>query len=224
MTDDADKPLDLWFVQRTLEYILRGSVESGEISLEGKTPDEVLSQLRDIVDSVIESNGENLFTSIDYRSTLLDRATAETDADNCELAVTLHAIWIEHFVNGLILRAFERMGHYEIISLPLIRELRLQTKITALWSLANLPLISDDSLRLIGQITEARNSFVHYKWKLEDADKIDERKRQVKLLAAKFNDVIAELHALESAFYWNGREAEIVDSLHEDVRKKRAEE
>jgi hypothetical protein len=147
-------------------------------------------------------------SALDYRETLLAQAKG---ASNDYITVTLYAMWIEHFVNGMIIRALERKGFSLQISRPLLRELRLQTKASALWEIAGLPAISDEHVALLEQIVQVRNSFVHYKWPAHDEEGHDQSEKQLKGAIEKSEALISALQVIESEALWNGRRTELIE-------------
>lgn len=193
-------------------------MESGLVEIGDKSLDEIMEDWAAVV---IATPGEYFHTVIDHRDGLLERAGGEADGGHLELAVTFYALWIEHTVNASLISGFSRRGYGSQVIDPLIRELRLQTKITALWSIAGFRQLSEDDLQLVERISQARKSFVHYKWRVYDDSTTDSMKAQLR-------EIVDRAERLESAFndstsvtYWNNREDEIISGFHEYKRSKR---
>jgi hypothetical protein len=218
MHDERKAPLDI--VTGALEVIFRTVVEDGEIEIGDRSPQDIFQQFESIAGEIVEGGGGFLRTAIDHRDSLLDRAKDEAAVGHGEMAATLYAIWIEHFVNGVLTRAFERMGYGDDVIIPLIKELRLPTKTTALWELAGLPALSNDDLRAMNRIIEFRNSFVHYKWSAHEERVVSERRAQIKTAVDEAQRFVSALQAVESSAFWNGRDHELIDMFRESIKKR----
>src|SRR5215472_16797378 len=196
--------------QALVENIFRALIEDGEIEIRNKSTGEIVEEYLGKIDDIIR--GEHGLNYIgDHTETLLDRAQAEAEAEHYNLAITFYAIWIEHFINGVLIRALERAGHDRKVGSQLIRELRLATKATALWAIAGLPAIPDTCLKLLDKIVEFRNAFIHYKWPSHD-EPLDERQTmQLKDTVAQAPSLVSDLLSIQSQAFWNGREQELID-------------
>jgi hypothetical protein len=180
MPDRSETGPTLGLVQDVYETVLRAFVEDGTLEIEGKTPAEITAEFLSILRSRMGANLDidlDIDSIIDHRENLLAHAKAQVDAGNNWIAVTLYATLVEHLVNAIITRALERKGHDSAVIIPLVRELRLRTKISALWAIAGLPAINEDHRKLLDQLIEFRNSFVHYKWIAYEMDIQQSRER-----------------------------------------------
>jgi hypothetical protein len=215
-------PLDL--VQGVIEFMLREAVETGRLEINDRTPQEIIVDFDSMLGEFLEkfTSDPSIFrSSIDHRSSLLREANEAAEREHYELAITLYAIWLEHFINGMITRSFERLGYYEDISVPLIKELRLSTKAVVLWKLAKLPDIDQDSLKVINKVVDLRNSFVHYKWQSRDLEAEQQQFEQLQQVTEQAERLIATLLGIESLVFWNGRDKELIAYVHEEIKQKR---
>lgn len=208
-------PLDI--VQGIFEYLFREYVESGRIEVGSRSPEEIFADFKEFSREITVSRP--LKEAIDYRGTLLGEARKSAQDGHYELAVTLYAIWAEHFVNGILVRGFERLGHGEEISVPLIKELRLPTKASALWMMVGLPVLNPESLKLMNRIIEFRNMFVHYKWQARDEQMIAQQHEQLKNVVQESEQLVSELFTIESTAFWGGRDRELIGYLHQDITR-----
>lgn len=221
MSDQEDEGVPLDHAQQMVELVFRALVENGEIEIGDRSPEEICEQFDEIINDVIDSGG--LRAGRDYRETLLDRARAEVEVSHDELATTLYAIWIEHFINGMLIRTFERMGHDTEVSTPLLRGLSLQVKAYALWAVVGLPPIDEESRRLLDRIVQFRNAFVHYKWIAHEDLAFDNlRRSQLKEVLAQSERLVADLLKVESSAFWNGRDKELIGNFREHLRRRRS--
>jgi hypothetical protein len=224
MPDINKKPLIPRDLVRLLhEYMFRGWVENGRLEIKGRTSAQIIDDYDRLVHEYHDqlTSGEvDFLSTTDHRSTLFDEARKAAEDAHYELAITLYAVWLEHFINGTLKLAFHRLGHGEDISVPLIKELRLATKVTVLWKIAGLPDIDQDSLRLINRVIELRNAFVHYKWQNYDEPTLDRRDEQSQQVAEEAERLVSTLLGIESAVFWNGREEELIDCFREESRRR----
>ena len=220
MSDSVEIPLDI--LQSVFEFMLRDVVEAGIMEIDDRNPEQIVYEFTEKALNVLRASND-FYAAVDHRPTLLDRARSEAQAGNDELAVTFYAIWIEHFINGILTRAFTRMEYDAEVFLPLIKELRLHTKASSLWALADLPTIEDENLKILDRILEFRNAFVHYKWLAAGERAIEERDERLREVIGKSEQLVTALFAAKAAAFWNGREKELLEYLHEDLRRRYGE-
>jgi hypothetical protein len=125
--------------------IFRDLVESGQIDVGDRPTQEILDEFWAHLDefltdmkAMVANEEDNLHLELDYRGTLLSYARQEANIGHDEIAVTFYALWIEHTVNGCLIRGLQRKGYGPEIIKPLLREYNIKTKITALWHVGEL--------------------------------------------------------------------------------------
>jgi hypothetical protein len=224
MVNENENPrLPLGLAQGIIEFMLREAVETGRLEIGDRPITEIMSDFDTIIGEFISEYDEDsaiLRSSIDHRGILLRQAREATAGRHHGLAITLYAIWLEHFVNGMITRAFERMDYEEEVCAPLIRELRLPTKATALWRISNLPAIDPDDLKIMNRVIELRNSFVHYKWHSYDDSVLEQQQEELQRVTEQAEQLVLNLLGIESTAFWNGRDGELLSYLQEDMNRK----
>jgi hypothetical protein len=114
---------------------------------------------------------------------------------------------------------FQRKGYDPDVINLLIRRLNIEEKTTKLWRAAGFGPLSSEDASLISQIMEARNSFVHYKWKGYDETSDRSRREQLITLLERARALGDIFHSRENSLLWNGREDEIIDFHREDLRR-----
>ncbi len=210
---DPDSPF-----LKILEYVFRSYVEDGSIEINEKPSEQIINEYKSITQELIAGEVELRHTS-DHRQHLLERAEAEAGSGSAEIAVTLYALWIEHTVNGNLIYGLQRKGYdLETIN-PLIRELRLRTKITALWHIAGFEPLAGEDVALIDQISGARNAFVHYKWPGNAELAYESAKEQLKNIVDRSRGLETVFSSRENALFWNGRKDEILNFYREDIKR-----
>ncbi|WP_062986014.1 hypothetical protein [Nocardia anaemiae] len=190
-----------------IQMVIEANVEDGAIEIGDRPVAEIVTELESNLASIGDSSAVSIV--LDHRQTLLDRARSEAKAGYSHVAVTLYATWVEHHVNSLLRMKLEWANYSRETIVSLLRELRLRTKLTALWEVADLRPISDDLIAVIDRISEDRNRFVHYKWSsfTSAEDYADEARREG--ILAKAEGLVSALSDLESETIWNGRRDEI---------------
>jgi hypothetical protein len=208
-----------------VEAIFCDSVETGTIQIGDRTPQEILDEFRvyigefklDIHD-MNERGEDSIHAILDHRSTLLGYANREASDGRSDVAVVFYALWIEHTVNGCLIRGLERKGYGPEVINPLIRELSLRTKITALWSVAGFPPLTDENVRTIDQVAQFRNSFVHYKYPGYAESMHESMNEQLRRATERAQNLISAFDAAMNTLFWNGREEEIISAFREEYR------
>jgi hypothetical protein len=216
MTDPAEDGDRFDDTARELfEVVFRSYIENGAIEIGTRSADEIIGEFREVISDDVAQPDFEWRPIFDHRAKLLERAAAEATDGDANIAATLYATWLEHFVNGILALTFLRRGYNESTITPLLRELRLPTKASALWEIAGLHPIGDQNLRLIEQLLAFRNSFVHYKWKVvPEAD--EKRSRdQLRSTLSQMDAFTELLLRIESEELWSGREDEIIQRFRE---------
>ena len=150
-----------------VRMMLQQAIESGAISVEGKSDDEVMLELGTYVD---ELPTEAFVWVMDHRQMLLREARKYLRISNYELATLCYATWAEHTINNLLRTFLARKG------LPLasindaIRSAPHRAKFTWMLDLLDVPPLSEKHVKVLMQLAELRNAFVHYKWVGEHMD------------------------------------------------------
>lgn len=200
-----------------LVQLFRTCVEDGEIEIGDRPVHEIIDGYKAYERRMQDQGGARFAFTIDHTQTLLDRAEDEADRGHVEIAIMFCALWIEHTVNGNLMIGLRRKGYdSEIVNL-LIREVRLQMKITVLWQIAGFRQLSDSDVRLIEQISQARNSFVHYKWSGYDEATQVSMRGQLELIMERSRNLKATFDSAMNALYWDGREEEIMSVFLADL-------
>lgn len=193
---------------------LASNVEAGIIEIGDRPVDDIVNEgvamLAEALERAdTEAEGLEFNPVYDHRPSLVEQAlNAQPD-----IAIVLYATHVEHCVNGILFGQFERMQVPRDTVAPLIRELRLNTKLTALWDLAGIPPVDADFLRLIGQLSEKRNAFVHYKWPSHTEESERLHWEQTKKILEGMPDVVEYFDRTEDKLVWNGRRSEVTDAF-----------
>jgi hypothetical protein len=137
---------------------------------------------------------------------------------NLSIAATFYALWIEHTTNGHLINAMGRKGYGESVTAPLIRELKLRTKLTSVWEISGFRPISAEDLNLIEEISQARNAFVHYKWPARDFDTETAITMRLDVTISRAESLVDVFRNATSLVFWNDREDEVIAELRSHLR------
>lgn len=210
------------FRRALVESLFRACVRDGDIEIADRPARDIIANFDDILRGMVDDpdfSAEQLHPVFDHGDKLLSRAESELATGDALISIVFYVIWLEHYVNGTLVWSFERQGHTRDVYFPMIRQLNLETKITATWKLAGLPEVSRDKLALIKQAIELRNGFMHYKWPALTHQEADQQKARERRIASEMPALVAYMQEIEGELLWSGREDEIVEAFREDVTR-----
>jgi hypothetical protein len=222
MTDTSDQSIYQRFFAHYLDDLFHQLVEEGSIDVANKTVDEVYCEFRVFVaeeSSLRVEDGGDLRVAFDFRNELLAQANQAAQDGHHGLALTFYAIWLEHVINGLLITALGKQGYSEGIIKPLIKELKLRTKMSSLWAIASLTPFDDEALKNVERISEQRNAFVHYKWTGYEESVRARLSSQERALVEAAKGLVELISDIESQDFWNGRQAEIAAGMRAKIAK-----
>lgn len=139
----------------------------------------------------------------DYRTNILELAESNYNK-NYEFSITLYATYIEHTLNSLINIYCESKDIGEKTQAEIIRNVNFKGKYTWLLKLMGYSGINNKYLNLIQKISDERNSFIHYKWKISN-DK--NPSSEIELIEIK--KLVKYLKTYETRINYNGNKYKI---------------
>ncbi len=139
-------------------------VRSGAVDPTNKSPFEIAKECAD------QLHRQELSFGANYLQDLLDYARDFRDAEISELSILFYALWFEHWLNGLIKSMYDRKNLPFKEFKQLVRSTKVRDKSRWVLRLLELKPIHEPHAKLIDEVAEIRNAFVHYKWQayLED--------------------------------------------------------
>lgn len=186
-----------------VEYLARSFgaslIESGEWDPRGLKPHEMVDALAAKIREHVEQD-LSFEVRIDHQDGILDQAREFVDRDQYDFAVVFYAIWVEHWLNWMLVWRAGTDGLSDD-AIKQLMMLSIHAKLTVAWPLLlRTPLDSALASR-IETLAGWRNHFVHYKWKGFDPE------------AAPDHADLAELK----------RRAKVADQLVENLEELKAE-
>ncbi|WP_433015117.1 hypothetical protein [Kribbella sp. CA-294648] len=180
---DEDDPA---FVLSWADSITDGLVREGVIDPAGKTREELREEFRAWFDTDGEEYIRDLHVAIDYQASIHAEARRYLDRGAVQLSVVMYATYFEHWLNGLLSWGASRLGLDDDDVVKMLRANSLDGKTTYLWRLVFGERLDDRILGTVKRVADARNAFVHYKWRSYHADSPvfdDQRALLVELLS-----------------------------------------
>jgi hypothetical protein len=151
-----------------------------------------------------------LFICIDHTKKLLKNARSFLKQKDLEIAALFYATYFEHQINSLIERICIKKGVFGEDTKQILRETAFRAKCTWLLKILDLAPVASNHLKVMTQVFEIRNSFVHYKWQAYDIDSDYEIKEQLKI-----TKILEE--AEKSVIYLQRR---INKQIHQDKKRR----
>jgi hypothetical protein len=197
-------------------------VRYGVVDQKGKSDEELHQEVLEYIGKIVKKKGNVVFAwSIDHTPTLLKEARKYARAAEHELSCLFYATWFEHWLNDLINTVGKRLKLTEQEIIQIIRETQFRAKSTWLLRILGLKPINEAHLRRMQSIIDARNSFVHYKWKHVDIDS-DNWEKEEQALVSLLNGVektVSYLRKLQNKQFFGGRKRKVLPSLSKSRKK-----
>ncbi|MBP8537135.1 hypothetical protein [Streptomyces sp. MK37H] len=141
----------------------------------------------------------------DHCDDLPKKAVCAMHADEHWFAILFYATWLEHWVNNVLMSLSVRSGVPEGAAVALVRSCSFHVKIKDVWTSLKAAPLGKAHIRMMTDLMEFRNGFVHYKWQsrsISDKDAYDQR---VKEVAVSAQNLVTILEELEDQLLFSGR-------------------
>ncbi|CAG0954360.1 hypothetical protein ANRL3_00455 [Anaerolineae bacterium] len=170
-------------------------IRTGEITLEGKNENEIKQTLQKYLERYIQEletvDDIDLQIIYDHKYYLLEQAREFTSAKKYDFACVFFATWFEHWVNDVIMTLSLRHLIEETVVNEIIRETSIKGKFTWLMAVLNAPEIADYHAKTVQVVSEARNSYVHYKYKPRSLGDLRMDEQRMSNLLKKAEEAVA---------------------------------
>jgi hypothetical protein len=142
--------------------ITEWGITYGGLRTKGLTRDELR---RKAIEIFLRNKNKRVLISIDHSDALTLYADTFVREQHFELAVVMQATWLEHVLNKIVVvyGTRRKLSREEIVQM--IREANFRAKVGWVFRLLRAPSIPSEHLKVMNRLAEARNEFVHYKWK-----------------------------------------------------------
>lgn len=152
----------LSFTRRLVETLAEGALIGGQLDIKDFSDSKgMIKKLR----KTLPKRDKDLFFKIIHTPSLLEEGEKFARTEDYDFSYIFYATYFEHFVNEIIdIWATRNSIPYEISS-SLIRRVSLEDKYTWLLVVLKLPPFNHKYWKIIKNITDKRNNFIHYKYK-----------------------------------------------------------
>ncbi|MEV6282278.1 hypothetical protein [Kribbella sp. NPDC051770] len=145
-------------------------IRDGVINPTGKTDEEIRQEFARWYIDRGEAAIENLHWVIDHKNNIVREARRYFSDDYLQLASVMYAMYFEHWLNYLLAWGGSRVGLGEHDVSKMLRGSSLDAKTSYLWQLVFDEQLKPEIALTVKAISEARNAFVHYKWRYHHVD------------------------------------------------------
>jgi hypothetical protein len=191
--------------RRVLKCVLDSTIEQGYIDPRNKTADQLLKEFEEL-------NQRTEWVLItDHTADWLKRARNSHKSGEDSFSVVAYAIWLEHQINKMVASAGKRYGLTNKLIESLIRHTGTAEKFAWLHLLVSAKPPSDALLNRIRRLVEARNQFVHYKWK-PAPEKENELLQKVITDAEK---IVKEIRSFSNQQFFHGQKKRVASACVE---------
>jgi hypothetical protein len=195
-------------------------INSGAINIEEMTDKEVVSvALFSILnepqpcDSAEkredESPDDEFYVVTDHSADLLRKATEAIATEEYWFAILFYATWVEHWINNILISLSRRSNVPEGVAIALVRSCSFNLKMKDVWTSLGATPIEKDVMRIMTDIMELRNGFVHYKWQARMTSDEERQDQRLKQVAFEGQRLIAALQKIEDQVLFHGRRASL---------------
>jgi hypothetical protein len=172
--------------------IVESALLYGQIPTFGQSDTEILKRVRQYVDAFVTDDSP-IHGVVDRTPDLLLTARSLRADGRGDEAIVYFATWIEHWANDLLSIVLRRRQCDETVILQMLREVSLRSKLTWLPVVLGLPALDPALVGAVLRLSDARNSFIHFKWQFTDMDaRGDAERREVALLSSA-DDIVHQL-------------------------------
>ena len=219
--NESLKTMLMLLKQITLEYYAQKYIDDIDIENE--------KSVNNLLKTIIENNDIDLGnTTIDYRETLIDYAEKSLSDDQANFGRLFYALYFEHTINSIINLYCIRNKIKKETAKKIIRS-PIHNKFTWLLELLKFPPIKEEYFKIINDLFENRNAFVHYKWPIEsifekDIEDIEYSNDKTIEEFNKIRKAVSYIKKYESRIRYNGNKKKIEDyfkrfsiNIHENM-------
>lgn len=134
----------------------------------------------------------------------------------------LYATYFEHWLNSTVATLAQRKNLSEDEITQVIRETQFRAKSTWLLRILGFKKLNENHLKMMHAVIEARNSFIHYKWKSYDPDNPASKKEKetLKGILNEIEKTVRYLQNLHNRHLLYGKKRELLSPKFKIKKKK----
>jgi len=181
-----------------IDAMLENNILDGK-NIDLSDRDKLWEELDNFLTQLEIAEGKGLFHwVVDHRENLLQEAAYFERKNETILALVFFATYFEHSINRMIRHACNKLKVSEKSIIEIIK-IPFHKKITWVSEILQIPKINSNHLKVINNINEIRNSYLHYKFKSEPVGKKDSEE---KIDMRKVKKAVTYIKKIESRFIY----------------------
>ena len=190
--------------------IAEGLILDGVVDPRGKSDIQLQREVLGHVKRFVDNPRVGLIAAVDHTSTILKQARTYALSNDYELSCLFYATWFEHWLNHFIYSSLKRMKLTQQEITQIIREVQFRGKSTWLLRLLKLKAINKTHLGVMNNVSEARNAYVHYKWKAVDIDSDEWSEESAKNSLEGVEKTVRYLQRLANQQLFHGKKRSVI--------------
>jgi len=156
-----------------VEGLIESAVAHGEMSVEGKSAEQIMEELRKLFPRERMRAGGFLY-AIDHTGDLRALGREYVKKGKLWISVVMYATWVEHILNHLVSIGIMRRRFSDETVKQVIRDVSLPGKLLWLLPVLGFRPLHPKHRETLRVLAEKRNEFVHYKWPYREKHSDDE--------------------------------------------------
>jgi hypothetical protein len=198
-------------------------LRDGEISIHGKTEDQVVGEVVSYLRLALSEQKINFGIGIDHAVELLPEARKFLRLQKYELSALYFATYFEHRLNWLIVQICETKQIDAATIKQVLREASMRAKCTWIMVFLGYKPLSKEMLTALDQISDIRNAFVHFKWPTEVGDAHTSQRSREQTLAKlkKAESIVRYLRKFEEGHLYKGQGRQLLSALKKRHKSRR---
>jgi len=184
MSDDLPDEL----ARNLMGTLIKGMIAKGELDVTGLTNREATVKG---IEAVYQHNKESpIFENVTFihAQSLGTKANKLYLEKEYDLSILTYATWWEHWINGVIHSKLSAKGVTEKEFKEVIRSLNIRSKCTWFLKLLDLPQLNSEHLKIMDELVERRNQFVHYKYPTRPLDEPEDTQQKLEAMFGRIRN------------------------------------
>lgn len=194
-------------------------LRDGQISIEGKTEDQVFAEVAAHLRSQLESKTPfGLVT--DHATDILPEARRFLRQQQYELSALYFATYFEHRLNWIVVQICQKKRIDAPMVKQLLRDASMRAKCTWVMAVLGQTPFPKEKLAAILEISELRNAFIHYKWPVELSNAKESSREQTLMKLKKAEAIVRYLRKFEEDHLYDGRGRRLLRALRNGPKRR----
>jgi hypothetical protein len=180
------------------------AIRRGELSLKGKSDEEAKADIANYIRAILPTS--EFLPIIDHTQYLLAEARNSLRERKLEAAAFFYVTYIEHRLNNIVNELCSTRQLSQSVVRTIVKETNIRAKSSWLLTILGANPFSKTHAKVLQDLVEVRNGFVHYKWPYVE----DSTKEQVAAKLQKAERLVRYLRAFEDRLLHGGQRTRIL--------------